>query len=127
MNKLKWKFQQFMIGRNGQDDLGQVTLIASLVIYVIALFTGNEVLSLLSWLGLVYTVFRCLSKSLGERRAENEKFLNEKKYWKMKVEQRKEYKIFKCKSCGRIVRVPKGKGKIEVTCPICGNKTIHKP
>ena len=126
MDKLKWKLQQFMIGRNGQDELGRAILIASLVVYILALLTGNSALNLLSWLGLVYTMFRCMSKSLGERRAENDKYLDMKKYWEMKFEQRKEYKIFKCKSCGRTVRVPKGKGKIEVTCPICGNKTIHK-
>lgn len=126
MNKFKWKCQQFMLGRNGQDELGKVTLIGSLIVYVAALLTGNGVLNLLSWLGLVYTMFRCLSKSLGERRAENEKFLKEKNFWKMKYDQRKLFEIFKCKSCGRIVRVPKGKGKIEVTCPVCGNKTIHR-
>ena len=126
MNKFKWKCQQFMIGRNGQDELGKVTLTVSLIVYVIALLSGNSVLNLISWLGLVYTMFRCLSKSLGERQAENEKFLSEKKFWKMKYDQRKLFKIFRCKSCGRIVRIPKGKGKIEVTCPVCGSKTIHK-
>ncbi len=45
---------------------------------------------------------------------------------KTKYEQRKEFKIFRCKSCGRNVRIPKGKGKIQVTCPVCGNKTIHR-
>ena len=45
-------------------------------------------------------------------------------FYKLKYDQRKEYNIFKCKSCGRKVRVPRGKGKIEVTCPICGNKKI---
>lgn len=44
--------------------------------------------------------------------------------YKLKYEQRREYKIFQCKSCGRKIRVPRGKGKIEVTCPICGNKKI---
>ena len=44
--------------------------------------------------------------------------------YKLKCEQRKEYKIFQCKSCGRKIRVPRGKGKIEVTCPVCGNKKI---
>lgn len=126
MNKLKWKLQQFMMGRNGQDELARLTLIASLVVYVLAIFTRSEVLNLLAWLGLVYTMFRCLSKNIAERRSENEKFLSEQKYWKMKYEQRKTHKIFKCKGCGKIVRVPKGKGKIEITCPVCGTKTIRK-
>lgn len=126
MNKLKWKLQQFMMGRNGQDELARFTLIISLAAYVLAIVTRSEVLNLLSWLGLVYTAFRCLSKNVRERQTENHKFLNEQKYWKMKYEQRKTHKIFKCKGCGKIVRVPKGKGKIEITCPVCGTKTIRK-
>lgn len=104
----------------------KIYAIISLAAYVLAIVTRSEVLNLLSWLGLVYTAFRCLSKNVRERQSENQKFLNEQKYWKMKYEQRKTHKIFKCKGCGKIVRVPKGKGKIEITCPVCGTKTIRK-
>lgn len=44
---------------------------------------------------------------------------------KMNFEQRKTHRIFMCKACGKKVRVPKGKGKIEITCPSCGNKMTH--
>ncbi|WP_207645519.1 hypothetical protein [Marvinbryantia formatexigens] len=44
---------------------------------------------------------------------------------KMNFEQRKTHRIFMCKVCGKKVRVPKGKGKIEITCPSCGNKMTH--
>lgn len=126
LDKLKWKMQQFMMGRNGQDELARTILIASLVLYVLTLFTGSAALNLVSWLGLVYTMFRCLSRNIAQRRSENEKFLSEQKFWKMKYQQRKTHKIFKCKGCGKTMRVPKGKGKLEITCPVCGTKTIRK-
>lgn len=52
-----------------------------------------------------------------------ERFVN---LQRLKYEQRNEYKIYSCKGCGRNIRVPKGKGKIEVTCPVCGLKKIHR-
>lgn len=115
-----------MMGRNGQDELAKTVFIASLILYILTLFTGSAALNLISWLGMVYTLFRCFSKNIAERRRENEKFLNEQKFWKMKYQQRKTHKIFKCKGCGKNIRVPKGKGKIEITCPVCGTKTIRK-
>lgn len=39
---------------------------------------------------------------------------------------RKTTKYFKCKNCGQILSVPKGKGKIRVTCPKCGTKVEMK-
>ena len=44
----------------------------------------------------------------------------------MRFEMRKEYRIFRCKGCGRNIRVPRGKGKLEITCPLCGRKVIHR-
>ena len=40
--------------------------------------------------------------------------------WRVKMEQRRQYKIFRCPSCGIKLRVPRGKGKIKVTCRQCG-------
>ncbi len=38
----------------------------------------------------------------------------------------KTHKIYKCKSCGQTLRVPKGKGKVKVTCPVCKSSFIAK-
>lgn len=34
----------------------------------------------------------------------------------------KDFKFFKCPQCGHTLRVPKGKGKIKITCPNCSNR-----
>lgn len=38
----------------------------------------------------------------------------------------KDHKIFKCPSCKTYLRVPRGKGKILITCSNCGHKLNKK-
>ena len=124
--QLKWKLYRFMQGRNGRDELAKVVLYASLVIYLAGAFLRWDVLCLVGYLLFFYYMFRVLSKNLYARREENRRFVTSMETMRIKFEQRKDYKIFKCKGCGRNIRVPRGKGKIEVTCPMCGKKTIHR-
>lgn len=124
--KLKWKLQDFMRGRNGVDELNRVIVYAVLIVYVISVLMQSTILYYISFFGMVYSFYRMLSKNLYMRREENRKFVTWLETTRIKMEQRKDYKIFKCKGCGRNIRVPRGKGKIEVTCPMCGRKTIHR-
>lgn len=126
MDKFKKKLYDVMQGRNGVDDLGRVIFIISLVLYVLSGFLRNGFLQLLSLIGLMYTMYRAFSRDLRSRQEENRKYLQFLNLQKMRFEMRKEYRIFKCKGCGRNIRVPKGKGKVETTCPLCGRKEIHR-
>lgn len=38
----------------------------------------------------------------------------------------KNHKIFQCGKCGQMIRVPKGKGKIAITCPSCKQEFIKR-
>ncbi len=125
-NKFMWRFRTFMSGRNGQDELGRTLTYASLAIYVLSIIIDSQILYYAAFIGIVYTLYRMFSKNLYMRREENRKFVTWLETSRIKMEQRKDYKIFKCKGCGRNIRVPRGKGKIEVTCPMCGKKTIHR-
>lgn len=124
--KLRWKIQEFMRGRNGVDELNRVLIYAVLAVYVLSMLFQSTLLYYISFLGMIYSMYRTFSKNLYVRREENRKFVTWLETTRIKMEQRKDYKIFKCKGCGRNIRVPRGKGKIEVTCPMCGNKTIHR-
>lgn len=124
--RLRWKLQLFMRGRNGVDELNRILTYVMLIVYVISLFTKSTVLYYISFIGLIYIMYRMLSKNLYVRREENRKFVTWMETTRIRFEQRKDYKIFKCKGCGRNIRIPRGKGKIEVTCPMCGRKTIHR-
>ncbi len=123
---LRWKLQIFMRGRNGADELGRVALYGSLILYIVSMLLGSRLLYYIAFAGMVYAIYRLLSKNLYARREENRKFVTWLETTRVKMAQRKDYKIFRCKGCGRNIRVPRGKGKIEVTCPMCGSKTIHR-
>ena len=88
------------------------------------------------WLGAVVIVLaycRVLSKNYAKRNAENQLYLKYtaklRRYFgkeKYMIEQRKIYHIYTCPSCKQKIRIPKGKGKISVKCPKCGNEFIKK-
>jgi len=126
MDKIRQFLYKFMQGRYGTDELGKTILIVSVILYIVYAMTGWGILYSLAFAGTVYTLFRSLSKDINKRYMENQRFLKLLNLNKVKFDQRKEYKIFRCKNCGRNIRVPRKKGKIEVTCPVCRNKTIHR-
>lgn len=124
MDKLRQKLESFMIGRNGADSLSQALVAAGLVMYVIYLFTGKHAVNWCSTAFLLYAMFRMLSRNTAARSKENAVFLRYVQYAKTKWQCRKTHKVFLCKKCGRIIRVPKGKGRIEVTCPVCRTTVV---
>ena len=124
--RLRWKIQKFMRGRNGVDELNRVLIYTVLAVYILSMIFRSSILYYIALAGMIYSFYRTFSKNLYVRREENRKFVTWMETTRIKMEQRKDYKIFKCKGCGRNIRVPRGKGKIEVTCPMCGNKTIHR-
>ena len=129
-NKIRWYIQKFMIGRNGRDELQ----IVSLWLAVIFMFLSPPVtriikiplMDILSTVALLYSIFRFCSKEVYKRREENQKFIQELEFFKLRLSVRKTHKIYRCKGCGRKIRVPRGKGKIEITCPLCGRKFIRR-
>lgn len=126
MNKLRQKLIEVLQGRNGVDELGRVLLIASTVLYILAAILRSVTLNFISLIGFIYSIYRTWSRDLRSRQDENMKFLQFANLQKMRFEMRKEYRIFRCKGCGRNIRVPRGKGKLEITCPLCGRKVIHR-
>jgi predicted RNA-binding Zn-ribbon protein involved in translation (DUF1610 family) len=125
MNRFKDKVTKFINGRYGMDDLGKAILVASMIGYVAGVLIQNSLLALLGMIGFLFFFGRVLSGDHWERSEENRKYLSYIKLWQLRYENRKTARIYMCKSCGRYIRVPKGKGKIQITCPGCGSKMIH--
>lgn len=124
---MKEKFQRFMMGRYGTDSLNRFLLGSSVVLLVISMFMrrGNMLYSFALLLILICYV-RMFSRNLQARYNENVKFYNMKNrvlgFWnkqKSYMAQRKTHHIYKCPTCRQKIRVPKGKGKIMITCPKC--------
>lgn len=122
---------RFMYGRNGVDQLGFVTLWAAIILDVVNLFVRNQVAySILSAVAMVLTiwmVFRMFSKNLSKRRAENAAYMNKVVYPLRQALSRSPgqgAQVFHLPQLPHGVRVPRGKGRIVITCPKCGAE-IH--
>lgn len=128
--------QKVMAGRYGVDEFNRCLNTMALITLVLSvLFTG--VLGMVFWLlaiaSLVYSYFRMFSRNTYRRRAENNAYLTlrynlTRKFSgvRQRMQQKKYYRFFKCPKCGITTRVPKGKGKIRITCPKCGEIFVRK-
>ena len=129
--KMKW-FRNFMAGRYGYDQLNTFLLILSLILCILGLLLWRP-LQLLYYIPLIYCFYRMFSRSIYRREKENEKFLEMgkpvRKWYKRSLNRwkyRKTHKYFKCPYCHQYLRVPKGKGQIEINCPHCHNHFDRK-
>lgn len=132
-NNWKNKMMQFMQGRYGADQMGQMLSAVSMVFLIISLFSRNQAWFLLALIGIVYNYFRMFSKNISKRYAENQKYLTmtagiRRKIasWKSQLAQRKIYHIYRCPGCKQKIRVPRGRGKIEIRCPKCNTRFVKK-
>lgn len=132
-NNWKNKMVQFMQGRYGADQMGQMLSAVSMVFLIISLFSRNQAWFLLAVIGIVYNYFRMFSKNISKRYAENQKYLTmtagirrKLASWKAQLAQRKIYHIYRCPGCKQKIRVPRGRGKIEIRCPKCNTRFVKK-
>ncbi len=133
MKKWRDKFYEFLRGRNGMDELGIFLIGTSLALLLISMLIDGFLLSLISIGLLVYAYFRVLSRNIGARQAENQRYVAECEHlrfkmqsWKLRFSMRKTHKYLKCPKCKKKMRVPRHKGKIEVTCPHCGERFVTR-
>jgi ribosomal protein L37AE/L43A len=123
--KISNGFRQFMIGRYGNDKLNMWILGGGVILCLISMFFSrplvNLLLTVLSYVCMFTAIFRTFSRNTYKRYQENRKFL----LLLDKIKDR-EHKYFSCPKCRQSVRVPRGKGKIAITCPKCREKFIRK-
>ena len=123
--KLRMGLTRFMTGRYGTDKLNTVILTAGVIVCVVSLFIQSAAVDLaLTFVayGLMFwAMFRTFSRNTYKRYQENRRFL----ILLDRIKDR-EHRYFDCPRCRQPVRVPKGKGKIAITCPKCKEKFIKK-
>ncbi len=124
-SKLSALLRGFMAGRYGTDRLNMVILCAGLVASLLSVWTQsrglNLIFFLLSYGLMIWAIFRSLSRNTYKRYLENRKFLQ----LINRVKDRQN-RYFDCPKCRQVVRVPRGKGKISITCPRCKEKFVRK-
>jgi len=115
-----------MYGRYGNDQLNLFLVVLYLALYLLFAATRFAPLYWLTVVLIIAALFRTLSRNLTRRREENAKFLrliDPAVRWlrlRRTIRRDKEHRYFKCPNCGQMLRVPRGKGKITVTCRGCG-------
>ncbi len=125
-------FRRLMMGRYGVDQLTWVLLALSLLLSLCGSIFRSNVLGILCWAVLVVCYLRIFSRNIYARQQENQKL--QQFWWKLKNgrskrpsrEQRKNFRVFSCPTCKQKLRVPRGKGKISISCPKCGRSFIKK-
>lgn len=134
---MNW-LRRFMYGRYGNDQLSTFLFVLYIVIFVFEMIfrrtPAAPILMAVSYVIIFFYFFRCFSRNIYKRQAENRKFLamwnpvkNYFKYVRRKWQERKGVnKLFRCPKCHQTIRVPKGRGKIAITCPKCRFEFIKK-
>lgn len=122
------KFRKFMIGRYGVDELSIDTLRLSLLFFVLSLFIKETILPMIGMGLVLFSYIRAFSKNTVKRYAERnrylplrQKFMQPLQRTKRKISEGKTYRFYRCDVCNTELRVPKGKGKVKITCPKCGH------
>ena len=118
-------YRRFMMGRYGTDKLNLALLIVSVVAGMLSIVIPGIVLKVIfmviSYGIMIWAIFRMMSRKTYQRYLENRKFLQ-------LIEQIKDrqHRYYNCPRCRQQIRVPRGKGKISITCPKCKEKFIKK-
>lgn len=131
--EIMYKYSRFMQGRYGYDEFGRFLIFTALVLTILGYIPFLRIMSLFGVAVLVYYLYRMYSKNHTARRMElnryyvvSDKVKKEIRLIKSRWHDRKTHVYFKCKNCGAIIRVPKNKGEIEVTCPRCRARATKK-
>lgn len=126
--------RRFMYGRYGSDQLNMAILVAAVLVSltnsVLTVFLREStvysgivapILSVIVYGLLIYSFFRMFSRNIYKRQRENRRFTQ---LW-MRLKDRNN-RYFRCSNCKQTVRVPRGRGKICIRCPKCGEKFTRK-
>ena len=126
--------RRFMYGRYGSDQLNMAILVAAVLVSltnsVLTVFLREStvyrgivapILSVIVYGLLIYSFFRMFSRNIYKRQRENRRFTQ---LW-MRLKDRNN-RYFRCPNCKQTVRVPRGRGKICIRCPKCGEKFTRK-
>ena len=123
--KLALGLRSFMAGRYGTDRLNMVILCTGLAASILSMLIRVQPANLIFWAlsyGLmIWAIFRSLSRNTYKRYQENRKFLQ---FYNRFTD--RQHRYFDCPKCRQTVRVPRGKGKISITCPKCHEKFVKK-
>lgn len=122
------KFQKFMKGRYGPDELYNFLFKLYIVLVVLNLFINSIVVFILEILLIIIIFYRFFSKKIYVRSNENQKYLKIKKkvlnLFKKNTIKDNEHIYKKCYKCKTTLKLPLPSkiGLKKAKCPKCGNR-----
>ena len=132
-DRIRWGVTRFMQGRYGTDELNGVLLVTGLVMSLLSNVKQLSILAPIAMVLLFYALFRSFSRNYDARGRECRKYMALKgkltgffSLQKRRFTDRKTHRYFRCKQCKTVLRVPRGKGTLAITCPRCQTKVTHK-
>ncbi|MBQ6695331.1 MAG: hypothetical protein IJN16_01355 [Lachnospiraceae bacterium] len=129
---MREKLMRLMYGRYGMDQFGRFLIGVAMILMLLSIL-GPNIFYTLAVVVMVYAYFRMFSKQTYKRAGENQKYLQYE--WKVKnwfgkkkreIKQLKTHHIYKCPNCKQKIRVPRGRGKIAITCKKCSHEFVKK-
>lgn len=131
--KFKNAMSSFSYGRYGVDELSRALYVAGFILFILSMFKVLYFLYPLGLILLIWSMFRCLSKNRYKRERERNIYLRAtgrvRSFFSIQLrrfKERKDYKYYRCPQCRTYNRIPKGHGKIIITCPKCRNQFQRK-
>lgn len=136
--RLREQIQRMMYGRYGNDQLGMFCFGLYVMFWIVSLgFRGTffgRILSVADYVFVIIYFFRFFSRNIYQRQRENQKFLSVRnqvknyfKFLRLRYQERSgTKKLYRCPKCHQMIRVPRGRGRIEITCPKCHFAFIKK-
>ena len=126
-------FRRMMPGRRGLDGLGWALLAGAAVSMALRRATGYRLFWTLAFVLLAVFFLRFFSRDAGRRYEENRRFMalwrplaRRFSSWAAALRDARTHRRFRCPSCGQKVRVPRGKGRICITCPRCRVEFVRR-
>lgn len=125
---MREKLMRFLYGRYGNDLFNSFLVGLALALAIMNIFVNSSWIFYLSYGLMLYSLFRSFSRNYQKRRQELNQFLKISlpiREWLRMVGlqlKNRDFRYYRCRQCRQLTRVPKGRGKIVITCPRCGNK-----
>ncbi len=122
---MNW-LRKIFYGRYGIDELSLFLLVLMIVTSILSGILSNEILYYVSLIIMGFGYYRIFSRNHSKRIKENDWYL--RKYRKLdkklkyvikRVVDFPKYKYFNCPVCEQKIRIPRGKGKVDIKCPKC--------
>ena len=130
---LRQLISSMLAGRYGADPLSRFLSVCACVCILLSVALRGKsaffalLFSVAALALIIWCYSRIFSRNIARRSAENRKYLSYRNRFtgsfrllRSCFRQRREYAFFRCPSCREVVRVPRGKGRIRITCPRCG-------